>query len=393
MRRQIILSACLLIAATSQAQTLSNCRTTPPPVGTKPAVGNLSLSRDGNTLVVAGGEGKIRFLDMQSGTVRRTLTGHTNMAYNAIFSRQEKLMASSSRDHTARIWDVATGRELHQLGGFRCAVKTVAFSPDERSLAGAGNDGMVKIWDVNSGKELKSLVHLNSADIDMSVYSVAFSRDGSKIYAGNGDGTISEWEIDSGKETKVWKAHDHTAFRLIFSPDYRVLASFGDSVVNLWETSSWGKLESMSMIRTPGLADFSSNIAFSHDGNLIAASNIGLNAKQDAYVYVQTIVWNAKTGEKLFTLEGHKLDVNGLVFTRDDRYLLTGSVDGTIKFWDMKTGQLARTISLPPAGSDQAKKLSSVLGLCGFVRSPDLVESCYFVSFNMISWLIASAAA
>jgi WD40 repeat protein len=53
-----------------------------------------------------------------------------------------------------------------------------------------------------------------------------------------------------------------------------------------------------------------------------------------------------KTGRQLFTLEAHNFDVDGLVFTRDNRYLLTGSVDRTIKFWDMKTGQLARTITL-----------------------------------------------
>ena len=57
-------------------------------------------------------------------------------------------------------------------------------------------------------------------------------------------------------------------------------------------------------------------------------------------------IWNVQTGEKLFTIAGHKFDVDGLIFTRDDRFLLTGSVDATIKFWDMKTGQLSRTISM-----------------------------------------------
>ena len=63
-------------------------------------------------------------------------------------------------------------------------------------------------------------------------------------------------------------------------------------------------------------------------------------------MYVQAIVWNVKTGERLFTLDGQKFDIDALVSTRDDRFLLTGSVYTTIRFWDMKTGQLARTINL-----------------------------------------------
>jgi len=342
----------LLLSLTAcQGQTLSRCRPTPPmPPNVKPGVGGLSLSRDGKTLVIAGGDGKIRFVDMTTGQVQRTLAGHTNALYRAIFSPDESLLASSSRDLTARIWDVSTGRELRTLDGFRCSVKAVAFSPDGQMVAAAGNDGMLKLWDVRTGKPLKSLVHINSAEVDMSVYSVAFSRDGKKIYAGNGDGTISEWDVLAGKETRVWKAHDPTNLKLVFSPDYSLLASYGDGLVKLWDTSSWREVRSMSTVRAPAAFNYSSKIAFSHDGQLIAASGIGLDQKQTSYLFVQTLVWRVNSGEKLFTLEGHKFDVDGLVFSQDDSFLLTGSVDATIKFWNMKTGKEARTLTMPPNG-------------------------------------------
>src|SRR5947208_13675269 len=93
----------LLTLACGQAQTLSNCRPTPPLLpNAKPGVGGLSLTRDGKTLVVAGGDAKIRFLDMETGEVRRTLAGHTNVVYRGSYNSDEKLIASSSRDRTAR---------------------------------------------------------------------------------------------------------------------------------------------------------------------------------------------------------------------------------------------------------------------------------------------------
>lgn len=341
----------LFSLSSSQAQTLSRCEPSPPlPQNPKPGVNSLAFTKDGKTLVVAGSDGKIRLLDAASGTVERTFSGHTNAIYIAVFSPNEKMLASSSRDLTARVWDVASGQELHKFTGFRCAVKSVAFSPDGRRVAASGNDGMIKLWDLKTENELESLVHINSADIDMSVYAIAFDRTGKKIYGANGDGTLSEWDIAKRKETRVWKAHDGNAYQIKFNRDYSLLASAGfDSTVKLWDTSNWHEVRSMS----PGRAAVAFNIAsaglvFSPDGKLIAASGIGLDQKQTSYEYVQAVVWKVKNGEKLWTIEGHKFDINGLVFTRDNSLLLTGSVDRAIKFWNMKTGQETRAISSTP---------------------------------------------
>jgi WD40 repeat protein len=316
------------------------------PPNPKPGISGFSLSRDGKTLLAATGDGKIRFIDLNSGEIKRTLSSHTNVVYIAYFSPDEKLLASSSRDRTAKIWDVATGKELQTFGGFRCAVKAVAFSPNQRMLAASGNDGMLKLWGVKTGKELKSLVHRDSPSIDMATYAFEFSRDGKQIYAGNGDGTISVWDVATGKEIRNWQAHPNMVFKLALSSDYRRLISLGDELVKVWDTTTWRELQTLSIPRTPETSAFSSMVAISHDGKLIAASYAEFDPKQRSYVGVNAIVWNAATGEKLFTLSGHKFDVNGLIFTRDNRFLLTGSVDRTIKFWDMRTGQATRTITL-----------------------------------------------
>jgi WD40 repeat protein len=349
--RKFCLAAIVVFGFTSaHGQTLSDCQAPPPlPPNPKPGVNSLTFSKDAKTLVVAGGDGRIRLLDAASGMVQRTFSGHTNAVYIAVFSPDEKLLASSSRDLTARVWDVASGLELHKFTGFRCAVKSVAFSPDSRTIAASGNDGMIKIWDLKTEKDLHSFIHINSKDIDMSVYSVAFDRTGKKIYGANGDGTISEWDIAQGKETRVWKAHDGYAFMLQFNRDYSLLASSGvDALVKLWDTSDWHEVRRMSMARAPAVRNIpSTGLTFSHDGKLIAAADSGFDQKLTTYVYLQAVVWSVQTGEQLWTIEGHKFDINGLTFTRDDKLLLTGSVDRTIKFWDMKTGTETRTISIP----------------------------------------------
>lgn len=353
--------ACRLICAgvllsitfiTCQAQTVSRCRPSRPlAANPPPGVVGLSLSRDGKTLVSAGADGRIRLWDVAAGRVRRTLTGHTNAVYVAVFSPDEKLLASSSRDTTVRIWDAATGRELHRLTGYRCSVKSVAFSPDGRMLASVGNDGMLKLWDVRTGKELKSLTHTDSPDVDPSIYSVAFDRAGKKIYAGNGDGTISEWEAATGKETKAWKAHGDIVSTLALSPDYHLLASggYGDLTTKLWDAATGREVRALVEKKTEGLLEQLKPVAFSPDGKMVATGTVGFDSKLRQYAYHRTNVWSVETGEKLLTLGGHKFDIDALVFTPDGRFVVSGSVDGTIKFWDVRTGRETRTFSQWPA--------------------------------------------
>jgi WD40 repeat protein len=341
----VIITLCV---CSVNAQTRSNCRTSfqlGPNV--KPGVsGTFTLTRDGKTLVVPSVDGRIRFIDLESGEIKRSISGHSNYVNVATFSPDGKLLASSSRDNTARIWDLATGQEVQKFASFRCSVKPVAFSPDGRTLAASGNDGMLKIWDVKTAKELKSLVHRDSPDIDMATYAFVFSKNGKQIFAGNGDGTISIWDVETGKEIRNWKAHENTTLKLLLSSDYRRLISFGDAVVKVWDTSTWRELQTFPIPKTAGASAMSSTVALSHNEKLIAASDVEVDSKQNTYLSINTVVWNAKTGEKLFTLSGHRLDINGLIFTPDDRFLLTGSADTTINFWDMSNGKLTRTITI-----------------------------------------------
>lgn len=97
MRRPIFYLTCALLLllglSSTQAQTLSDC-VAPPPMrpNVKPGVGNLTVTRDGKTLVVSGGDGRIRFIDINTGEVRRNLLAHENALYTTTFSRDEKLM-------------------------------------------------------------------------------------------------------------------------------------------------------------------------------------------------------------------------------------------------------------------------------------------------------------
>jgi hypothetical protein len=73
------------------------------------------------------------------------LKGHEQDVYSLDYSRDGKILASGSGDHTAKIWEVETGKCLHNLAEPDAAIKdagvtSVAISPDGRLLASVSRD-------------------------------------------------------------------------------------------------------------------------------------------------------------------------------------------------------------------------------------------------------------
>ena len=94
-----------------------------------------------------------------------TLTGHTARVWSvawATTSDGRLLLATGSRDGTARIWDTASGDCLATLTGHTDQVFSVAWTTagDGRLLLATGSgDGTARIWDTASGECLAVITH------------------------------------------------------------------------------------------------------------------------------------------------------------------------------------------------------------------------------------------
>jgi WD40 repeat protein len=127
-----------------------------------------------------------------------------------------------------------------------------------------------------------------------------------------------------------------TVFALAFNSDYSVLASGSEDEANvkLWNTATWREIRTLGEKKTAGLLEQLHPVAFSPDGKLIAAVSSDSMKSKGSMLITEPLSGTSKTGEKLFTFEGHKLDIGALVFTPDNRFLISGSNDTTIKFWN-----------------------------------------------------------
>ncbi len=105
--------------------------------------------------------GQVTLWDVATGNQIAVLSGHGKGVSQVAFSRDGRLLASSSTDNSIRIWDVASRRELRTLVGHTANVDSMDFSQDGRLLASASEDGGTFLWDANTGEHLLTLISLD----------------------------------------------------------------------------------------------------------------------------------------------------------------------------------------------------------------------------------------
>jgi WD40 repeat protein len=102
------------------------------------AVWSVAYSPDGERLITAGRAATI--WDANSGQQLIVLRGHVGTVVQAVFNRDGRMVATASRDGTAKIWESATGTNLLTLYGGNEGAGGLNFNPDGTRLAVSADD-------------------------------------------------------------------------------------------------------------------------------------------------------------------------------------------------------------------------------------------------------------
>jgi WD40 repeat protein len=289
------------------------------------SVFDIALSPDGNTLAIGGYNNIVTLWDVNTGQTLRTLTlsADTGSVNPVTFSPDGKYLAFpgaiADMNQPIRLWDIATKDGLIKFSseGYLNA-NALAFSPDGKLLASGDWDGTVYLWDVSSGKVLRPL----KGHTDM-ILSLAFSPDGKWLASGSYDNSVLLWEAASGQIAQNLKSHTGGVNEVAFSPNGKKIASASDDqTVIVWDTGTGQAL------LTIHDEESMTSAAFSPDGKTLATA---------AVVYLK--LWDSVTGKLLRELDGHHQSVRKLIFSKDGKSLFTGSIDTTVRKWDLASGK------------------------------------------------------
>ncbi len=307
----------------------------------------LALSADGRTAALAGPEGTVCILDLDTGKEKQLCRGHRGAVEEAALSADGRVLATRSVDETLRVWDAVTGEQLrqmpiHRLTPFQSRPVELALSPDGKTLAWVGerNKRLIHVCEAVSGRELHRLSEQKGDR-----HGIAFSPDGQKLLATGDLGPGQIWDLKTGRvirELPFWKKFWRAS--TAFTPDCKAvvltLGGDADGAMRLIEVATGKELWRVPRPLSSTILD---EFAFTPEGKTLIVSSHAMG--RVIYRY------EVATGKRLVSPIEPNAGFEALAFSTNEQILYSLGADGELRSWEATTGkELAHTLIGTPRG-------------------------------------------
>lgn len=277
-----------------------------------------TLTPDGRFVFSGGLDQVVQVWERDTGRVVRVLRGHEGKVTALDVRGGRPLCLSGSADRTVRLWDAGSGRCLRVLRGHLGEVNAVRLSRDRRTALSGGSDRTIRLWDLVSGRCLRTFDGHPSW-----VLAVDLNRTGQLAVSGGMDGTL-----------RVWRTAGPAAFRAPAVLCQVTRSEAAAAAADEYERSLAQARQALSADR-PGLAAEHLKKARGQPGyerrpEAMALWNV---------LYLRLPHGPFEGGWQEAEVKAHDRDVETVAFSRDGRYVFTGSADRTVKRWEAATGR------------------------------------------------------
>ncbi|MCS6884944.1 MAG: serine/threonine-protein kinase [Acidobacteriota bacterium] len=203
-----------------------------------------------------------------------------------------------------------------ELLGHEHVIRAMCYVPGRQRMVSGSSDGVIKIWDLQKMQAIGTLL-----GHELAVNSLAVSPDGLIVVSASSDGSLRLWSLQ--KEAELKKLHEYTgALRAVaFSPKGRFVAVANEDNIDLWEVDSAKQLAQFA-----GHAKLVEDVEFSKDGQLIVSGGVDGTIR----------FWSVATASEVGVISCLEHCVN-VISTSVDYILATGGKEGEIILWDMAT--------------------------------------------------------
>eukprot|EP00466_Bigelowiella_natans_P019266 jgi/Bigna1/34492/e_gw1.5.25.1 len=257
----------------------------------------------------------------------RVISGHLGWVRSIAVDPTNEWFATGSADRTIKIWDVASGTLKLTLTGHINTVMGLAVSHKYPYLFSVGNDKLVKCWDLEQNKVVRNYHgHLSG------VFCCAVHPTQDLLITGGRDSVARVWDIRTKAEAMVLGGHTHCVSSLgVQGAKPQVITGSHDNTVRLWDLTKGATHATLTNHKKSvrGLLIHPKEYTFCTG----AADNLK--------------VWKCPDGVFMRNISGHDAIVNSIAINKDN-VLVSGADNGTLKFWDWKSGWCFQDTKITP---------------------------------------------
>jgi WD40 repeat protein len=242
-------------------------------------------------------------------------------------------------DACVKIFDASSNELIRRLEGHPGIVDALAFSPDGKIIASGGGDNVIRFWNAQTGVVTRTL-----SGHTRKITSLAFSGDGTKLISGSKDDTVKIWNVDDGRLLRSITGYNSDidgVETVALSNDGQTAIGSGGVEIKVWDALSGKQIRSL----TSGKSEARS-LMFSRDNKLIVSAHADNTVK----------LWDGTKARLLRVIKGRFEDLRVAVFSPDGNFIATGyNSDSRVELWSVRSGKLIRRLG---EDSDYVRSLS-----------------------------------
>ncbi|MCR9210661.1 MAG: hypothetical protein NXI28_20735, partial [bacterium] len=153
------------------------------------------FSPDGKILATGGADQMIKLWDIESGTLIKTLEGHTHHVTSIAWNLNGRQLATASADASVKIWNIETGQATRTITGFKTEVTKLVYVGRENRVGVASGDSHFRVYRTDNGSR-----ETNAKVAGDYLYALDSNRDGSQFIVGGASGAATRID-QSGKQS------------------------------------------------------------------------------------------------------------------------------------------------------------------------------------------------
>ncbi|ODV89817.1 hypothetical protein CANCADRAFT_28039 [Tortispora caseinolytica NRRL Y-17796] len=294
------------------------------------------LGMTNDVLITGSYDTTVKIWDLKSdtrGKLLRTLTGHSRCVTGLAVSGGK--LATSSMDNTIKIWNRHTGACLSTLRGHRAGVVSIDFNGTV--VASGDTDGIIKICNFSDKSCFALQAHIGA------VNSVKLLQGADLLLSSGDDSKGILWDLRTKQVVREFEGH--------IAPVVQALPVYGSDLevdvedsngrctnANEFENATGTGTSDQSMMK---MIDYDDHDSVNHE-------HATKGFKKPNYIITSSLdntirIFDIRTGRCVRAMMGH---IEGVWALDVDSFrVLSGSQDSTAKVWDLQTGLCLRTFT------------------------------------------------